>query len=523
MRRLLTACLLAIALCGLASPVARADEHLLSMMMDDDHLLYRGDKVRDFTLQRMKQIGVDYVRVSVLWSVVAENARFDKRGKRIKRFKAENPRTYPRGNWDRYDRLVRAGKALGIGIYFNVTGPGPRWAMGKAPKKYRKYQRSWEPNPREFFKFVKAVGKRYDGKYRDENDGRKVLPRVSFWSIYNEPNHQGWLTPQYKGGIPWSPVLYRDLWYQGRKALDATGHRNDTVLIGETAPFGSTASNVPSPIYPKRWIREFFCLNAAGKPYTGSAAKKRRCDTLKRIRPNSWTVWAHHPYTKFDAPTKLNKHADAITMANIDDLPDLLDAAGAATGLTPATGNKVAVTEFGYETNPPDRFSGIKPELQAEWNNIGDMLAVKNPRITAITQFLLRDVPGVKKYKKTSKKHWFTYQSGLYYANGRAKPSAAAFTMPLVLTGRTAEALTFWGWARFLPVFDPEITPQYAMLQFRPAGARSYETIGDPIPLGMFAHFEAAVQPQGPGTWRALWVEQFSGTPIASREISVSG
>jgi len=69
----------------LAMPAAaQASDTQVSMMMDDDNLLYRGDAVRDQTMTRMKQVGVDVVRVTVLWSVVAERAKSSKR--RARRF-----------------------------------------------------------------------------------------------------------------------------------------------------------------------------------------------------------------------------------------------------------------------------------------------------------------------------------------------------------------------------------------------------------------------------------------------------
>jgi hypothetical protein len=520
-RRLPVLLLLAVvALAGLGRPVAaHANAQLqFSIMMDDDQLLYRGDAVRDAAMRRMKALGVDDVRVSVLWSVVAQNAKYDKHGKRRKSFKADDPRTYPKGNWDRYDRLVRAGKTLGLGVYMNVTGPGPRWAMGKAPRSQRKYQRTWEPKSREFFKFVKAVGKRYDGTYKDENDAGQVLPRVSFWSIYNEPNQPGWLTPQYKGSTPWSPVMYRDLWYSGRTALDATGHKDDIVLIGETAPLGSKAHNPPSPIYPKRFIREFFCVDSKNRPYTGSAAKRRHCDTLKRISPLHYTAWGHHPYTKTLPPTKRDSNRDSITIANIAELPALLDAIAVKRPGTLPAASYVALTEFGYETNPPDPFSGFSLAKQAEWINVADYIAYKEPRVIANTQFLLRDVAGLKKYPKKSKKHWFTYQSGLYFANGKPKPSAVAYRMPLVLTGKSNGATNLWGWLRFLPTG----TAVSVQMQFKPAGTTAFGNVGDPVPIDPIGFFTASEPLTAPGTWRAMFVETISGTTITSREVPVS-
>ena len=525
MRRPILLAIAVVAMVAATSPVsARAAEATLSVMMDDDQLLYRGDDTRDATMKRMKALGVDHVRVTVLWSVVAEHAKRTRKGKKRRRFDPVKPRTYPRTNWDRYDRLVRAGRTLGMGVYFNVTGPGPRWAHRKAPRSMRKYRRAWKPKPREFYKFVTALGKRYSGTYRDENDGRLTLPRVSFWSIWNEPNQPGWLLPQFEKGVPASPRLYRELWHYGRVALNATGHGDDIVLAGETAPLGSGGRNTRSPMHPKRFIRELFCVSSSGARYTGSLAARRGCQLLETHGQWKYTAWAHHPYTKLLAPTVRDEHRDSITMANWGELWTLLDQIGAKTGYVPLQ-NKIASTEFGYETKPPDPFVGIPLNKQAEYINVGDYLAWKDPRTIAQSQFLLRDVKPIRRYKKRDKRRWFTYQSGLFRANGAPKPSAAAYRMPFHVVGPARDSagrsgLTFWGMLRFLPLG----TKTEVWLQFKPSGARDFTTIGDAVPVEDPWRTWTAHRPvSSPGTWRAVWLDPNTGAPVISREAEVRG
>ena len=518
MPRLLLGALLLLALTLPAS--AAANPSMLSIMMDDDQLLYRGDDARDTALKTMKRLGVDYVRVTVLWEVVAENARST--AARRRRFKADNPATYPPGNWDRYDRLVRAGQTLGVGIYFNVTGPGPDWAHKKAPRRERVNQRTWMPKPKEYFKLVKALGLRYGGAYPDENDGGRILPRVNFWSIWNEPNQGGWLTPQHYKGIPYAPVMYRELWRQGRAALDQTGHKDDIVLIGETAPLGSRQRRTKSPMYPKHFIRELFCVSRTGSRYTGSAASRRGCSNLAKVGTFRATAWGHHPYTKNLPPTQRDKNRDSLTMANISELASLLDQMGAKTNRI-AKANATMLTEFGFETDPPDPFNGVSLAKQAEYNNVGDYLAYKDPRIVAQTQFLLRDVLPVKGARKNSKQYWFTYQSGIFEHGGKPKPAAGAYAMPFHVTGRGvdsvgASAVTFWGMLRFLP----NSVRSEVRLQYRPLGGTQFSTIGDAIPVtNAFGFWEAPRAAPGPGTWRAVWVNPVNGVPQISREINV--
>ena len=501
MRRLtLVVCLLLVAFGAPASRAEASSITQLSVMMDDNQLLYRGDQAREFAMQRMKSLGVDYVRVTVLWRVVAHHM------KKKNRRRADNPKAYPKTNWDRYDALVRSGVRNGIGVYFDVTGPGPKWAMGKAPKSQKKYRDSYKPNPHQFFKFVKAVGTRYGGTYSDENEDGSKLPAVRFWAIYNEPNQPGWLTPQWKGNTPYAPVLYRDLWYYGRAALDQTGHGKDVVLIGETAPLGGKHVSTVSPIYPKRFIREFFCSGTAGT----------HCSTLKRIEPFNYTAWAHHPYTKKASPTARDPNPDAITMANVGDLPALLTATK-----VPKSGvadlNLAALTEYGYESDPPDPYSGVSLAKQAEYINEGDYIAYRQPNIIANTQFQLKDVPPVK--HATGKAHWFTYQSGLFTSAGKPKPAATAYKLPLVVTAHTGSSTSLWGWLRFLPTG----LPATAQVQRKAAGAANFANVGAPVAVSSLGFFESSIPQGGPGTWRVVWVNPYNPAQVVvSREVVTS-
>lgn len=250
-------------------------------MQDDDLLLYRGDAARDAALRRMKALGADTVRATVLWTNVAQGAR--RRG-----FVAADHTTYPQHRWDPYDNLSKVATALGLTVLFNVTGPGPAWAHERAP--VARLQRSWKPSPAGFEAFVTAVGRRFAGGVVDPTDG-VAIPRVSSWSVWNEPNQAGWLSPQWERGRPASPALYRALFAAGRRGLDASGHEHDFVLVGETAPLGrsrGTPKGPADPVRPKLFLRELLC-------------ERRRspgCATTAGRTPLRASGWAHHPYTR---------------------------------------------------------------------------------------------------------------------------------------------------------------------------------------------------------------------------------
>jgi hypothetical protein len=450
----------------------------------------------------MASLGVDYVRVTVLWSVVADRARSTRaRDRRFRRRGADDPKAYPVGNWDRYDNLVRGASARGIGVYFNLTGPGPEWCCPTPPRGEEENAATWMPKPREFKQFVKAVGNRYSGKYRDENFRHGKLPRVAFWSLWNEPNQGGWLTPQWWKGRAYSPMLFRDLYFKGREGLVATGHGNDVILLGETAPNGKTdRSRSRSPMHPVTFIKALFCADAAGNPRPGLG-----CDAFVENGPLLTSAYAHHPYTKDRAPLTPDPDKDAITMANLGTLIKLLDDIAFNTARIQQD-VPIALTEFGYETQPPDPYHGVSLAKQADYSNLADLISWANPRVIAQTQFLLKDVAPVRSVPRTSKRYWFTYQSGLYFNNGRAKPAAYAYMFPLIVfpLSKNAEGKTIyvvWGQARFRPNRAQDLI----FLQFKARGTSRWVNLGDPVQTQPRNYFSTGVAVPGPGVVRAVW------------------
>jgi hypothetical protein len=463
------------------SATAAASPTQQSMMMDDDLLLYRGDDVRDQTMKRMKQVGVDVVRVTVLWSVAADKARSTKQ--RRKRFDPRRSSTYPHTNWDKYDRLVRAGRTLGIQVYFNITPPAPSWARGKAPRGLRTaVKQAWKPDPGEFAKFVEAVARRYNGRTRDENDGKQLLPKVSIWSLLNEPNQAGWLAPQWEKGQMSSAIQARELYLRGRAAMDRAGQGKSQIFFGETAPLGSSQKGQRSPVRPKKWLRAFLCENKRGKG----------CNMFEKYGRIRATAFAHHPYTKDRSPTQKDSHRDSVTMANFGDLGVLLDRLATKTKNV-QRGLPLQAAEFGFETNPPDPFSGVPLERQAEWNVLGEFLAYSNPRVQGITQFLLSDVPPVKGKPKRSKAHWFTYQSGLQFSNGVPKPALQAYYMPLLVRPGA-----IWGQAKFLP----DNVPANVVIQHSADGGTTWVDVAR-TPVNPKGFFSVPAPPTGPGLLRS--------------------
>jgi len=74
------------------------------------------------------------------------------------------------------------------------------------------------------------------------------------------------------------------------------------------------------------------------------------------------------------------------------------------------------ITEYGYQTNPPDTLFGVSWARQAAYLRQAYEIAHANPRIDLFTWFLLRDSPSPE-----------SWQSGLLTADGRRKPAFGVF------------------------------------------------------------------------------------------------
>lgn len=505
------ALVLALACSAAAPAAAPAADYMLSVMQDDNQLVYGTGSARENALTYMERLGVDAIRVTVLWDAVAPRRRI-RNGK--------DPAAYPAAVWDRYDELVKSARRRGIAVYFNVTAPGPPWAHARS--RDRANRRTWKPKAAEFGKFMRALGKRYSGAYPDENGDRAHLPRVSWWGIFNEPNQGGWLTPQAQrssvGVIPTSPILYRELLAAGASALVSSGHGDDLVLIGETAPLGEAPESDRRPLRPALFLRELFCLDRRLRPYRGRQAVARSCDRVSRLAILSRLprlAYGHHPYTKNLPPNRRDRHRDSLTMANLKKLPALLDRIAARTGLfSPGIG--ILLTEFGYETNPPDPFNGIGEAEQAAYINVADYMAYRSPRVFATTQFQLFDVPPQDQFPRDSRQYWFTYQSGLFGHDGRPKPAADAYVMPFEARRAGGANTLFWGQVRF----TPNGAPQTIHLQMKPTGSGEWQTVGAPVPVTNHVGFWQAFRDAPAGsTWRAVWSTPDFSEFKASREI----
>ncbi len=132
-----------------------------------------------------------------------------------------------------------------------------------------------------------------------------------------------------------------------------------------------------------------------------------------------------------------------MTIGVLGRLTAALDRAG-RTGAVPRR-LPVHVTEFGIQSTP-DRISGVSLSRQAEFRAIAERIAFTNPRVRTFAQYLLRD-DAPDRDATTVIERYSGFETGLRFANGRAKPSLAGFRLPLAAL-RTGSRVALWGRVR---------------------------------------------------------------------------
>ncbi len=279
----------ALAVCALlcALPAHAVASHTQqSILMDDDQFIYSDASHTARALSEIKAPGVDRVKVSVVWSLVAPDAA----STHTPKFDATNPAAYPPGAWARWDRIVTYARSIGLRVYFQLVPPAPLWALGKG-KPAQGHPWSQKPSASDFGKFVEAVARRYSGSYvsTDAKDRphpvadlpvtvpgmfptaanpTPAIPKVDFWGVWNEPNEAAWLNPQWttvrgRRQFDTAPAMYRHLVDAAYHASRVTGHASDTILIGELAARGY--------IYPIPFVQELYCLDSSNRPCEAAA------------------------------------------------------------------------------------------------------------------------------------------------------------------------------------------------------------------------------------------------------------
>lgn len=420
--------------------------------------------LRPAAFAQLDSLGVHALRVVLYWHDVAPGADARKRPS----FDATDPRSY---NWSQYDAVITTAVARHWQILLTVSGPVPRWATPGARDTLTR------PDPREFGRFFEAVVRHYSSS-------------VTLYSIWNEPNHPQFLLPQYGSRHqPLSPLIYRGLYEAALYGLQASGKTGISLLFGETAPRGTGHD-----VAPLTFLRGALCLDS----------HYRRASSCS---PLPMAGYAHHAYTTNVGPRFRPPEPNDVTIGVLSRLTHALDRAAAAGAIPRAT--PIYLTEFGIQSKP-NPFLGVPVAQQAEYLAISEQIAYETSRVTAFSQYLLRDDPQISRPGSTALGTGsIGFQSGLEYSNGRAKPSFAGWRLPLTVT-RRGSGVALWGFVR--PAGGQ------TQVQIEAADGRGRFRALQTVTTNKLGYFTAHSSYRRGRVWRVHWVSSsktaFDGPPI---------
>jgi hypothetical protein len=414
MRRL--SIFIALLLTLVVAPAAHAYSSPEVGIADDRIMLNGSDTQINNTVVQWQSMGVESVRIFARWGFIAPQptsktmpAGFD----------PSNPSSSGY-NWGGVDRAVNAVRAANMKVTLTITGSGPLWGMS-SPSNGSNGRRN--PSPAKYAQFAEAVAKRYGG-------------RVDTYILYNEPNQILWLQDQgtckkKHKCVEHSPHVYRRLVLAAEPKVRAADP-GSTILIGALAPSGSSLTARNKNMRPLQFLRAFGCVN---KKY-----KKIRTGECKHFKPATADGFAYHPHGIRLAPNKHSKNRDDAQIGDLSRLAAVLDKVTSKGGIKVRGAKRfpLYLTEYAYQTNPPDKYAGVSPSAQAKYLRQGAYLAWKNSRVRNLTQYVYIDEPG----------GGFGWQSGLIYTNGTPKPSLAVFPIPFWAQKIKKGSVQLWGQVR---------------------------------------------------------------------------
>jgi hypothetical protein len=327
--------------------------------------------------------------------------------------------TSPRDSAYRFnglDDLIWQAELRGMQVLLTIWGT-PRWATAS-------HKPNAAPRPADLGAFCNALGARYNG--------RAGFPQVSYFTVWNEPNLDQFLHPQFSAsGADVAPRLYAGM---ARACVTGLKRANPHALValGETSPRGHD------------------------RPVSGSQASHspgRFMELVGAVRPRvPFDAWAHHPYPDgfVGSPTSHFRWPNV----------GIADLATLEAALRRSFGRHVPlwVTEFGYQTRP-ERPGALTYARQASYLTRAVQAALALRDVSMFVWYVFRDTPAQR------------WQSGLVTAGGAAKPSLRAFTTLAQRYDVGNPTLSI------PPTEDPKVS--FAVLELRPF------VLPDDPPLGV--------------------------------------
>ncbi len=374
-----------IALLTVGAVTASAAPRMPIGFFDDPSFRWSADRAQN--LQRAAATGASIIHTTANWAALAPTRPADPSNGDDPAYKLAD-----------LDDLVSHAGANGMRVMIDISGT-PKWANGNTTPNHMPKKLS------DLTTFARMLAARYNGL-----SGHGY---VGLWSVWNEPNLQQFLTPQYVGKTIVSPANYAKLYkaaYAGIKGANS----GSLIAAGETSAQGR---DKPS----------------SGSSQTVSPGTFARLLSLQKGL--KFDAWAHHPYPTSPSAKPMEKvRYPNVTLSTLSQFEQ--DLRKWYHRIVP-----VWITEYGHETKPGEP-KGVSNSTQAAYAKQALAFARKDPNVQMFIWFTFRDSSGNP------------WQSGLLQPSGAAKPSYSAFGSIARLTDGTTVNVKA-AHAPTVPVFFP--------------------------------------------------------------------
>jgi Glycosyl hydrolase catalytic core len=346
------------ALLALPAAAAHAAQKMPIGFFDDPS--FRWSATREDNLRAAALDGASVIHTTATWAAIASTKPADAAN-------GDDP-AYKLGD---LDELVFQSGLYGLRVMVNITGT-PKWANGGKPPNVMPKRLG------DLTAFAKMLASRYDGRTGHGD--------VSLWSVWNEPNLQLFLTPQFVGKKIVGPANYAKLYtaaYAGIKAGDPLAK----VAIGETSARGrdKPLAGISASIAPGTFAR-----------------------LLAQHKGLKFDAWAHHPYpTAANLPPLQKVRYPNVTLSTLPKFE-----ADLKTFFHRSV--PIWITEYGHETKPAEPH-GVTLAKQSAYAKQALTVAKNDPNVQMFIWFVFRDSVGNP------------WQSGLFSQSGAQKPAYNAF------------------------------------------------------------------------------------------------
>jgi hypothetical protein len=348
---------------AIAAPASFAAQRMRVGFHDDPSYLWAAD--REAKVAGSAQLNATIMRLLVQWNETAKTRPTT----------ATDPFD-PAYEFDDIDEAVRAAQQNDQEVILTITGT-PKWANGG------KSQNVMPTRIADFQNFMQAIASRYSGRF----DG---YPFVRFWAIWNEPNLQLFLSPQFNAkGKSVAPANYAKLAAAGYAGVKA-GNPLAKIAVGETSARGSDKATGLRPTHSPGKFAE---LVAKANP---------------RLK---FDAWSHHPYpfNPNSPPSQVVKWPN-VSLASLTRFDTSLKAWFKRKSVP------IWITEYGHQTRPEDSL-GVPYSKQAAYIQQAMSMTAGLPFVDMFIWFVYQDDQGQP------------WDSGVYTRTGAPKnPSPGRFS-----------------------------------------------------------------------------------------------